>query len=173
MRNQTISGWCQNVSVTMPSPNWHVIIFFFRRNDVNNLKCHFINFIVIICSPLFYWSLSAANSNHLHEQKWQCVHSLIDTVWFGLSDPLNVNVIMMELSFQGISAALPSSDAMSIRAEWLSVSSCWEVYGRAEDPAHLQEEGKLNSFNTAWTWLRIKRPTCIFTALQIKRRKKR
>lgn len=29
---------------------------------------------------------------------------------------------MMELSFQGISAALPSSDATSIRAEWLSVS---------------------------------------------------
>lgn len=52
---------------------------------------------------------------------------------------------MMEVSFQGIRAALPSSGATSIKAEWLSVSSCWEVYGPAEEPAHLQEEGELNS----------------------------
>lgn len=48
---------------------------------------------------------------------------------FGRSDPLNVNVMMMEVSFlRGVTAASPSSEATSINGECLRASGCWELY---------------------------------------------
>lgn len=73
---------------------------------------------------------------------------------------------MMEVSFKGIRAALPSSEVTSIKAEWLSALSCWEVYDWAEDPAHLQEdklrEKHMNNNNTVQTERRRTGPNCIY-----------
>lgn len=41
---------------------------------------------------------------------------------------------MREVFFKGVGAALPPSEATSIKAKWFSVRSSWELYGRAEDP---------------------------------------